>query len=66
MVNLNLDTLVNAVRAVTGTTVGWQDKVEDFIDAFKSNSANNPFGDAALKIPVLMMATYRYWVLAVS
>ena len=50
MVNLNLDTLVDAVRAVTGTTVGWQDKVEDFIDAFKSTSSDNPFGLSLIHI----------------
>ena len=49
MADLGLNTLVDAVKNLTSSATGGYDKMVDFIEAFRSDDANNPYGTAALK-----------------
>ena len=49
MADLGLNTIVDAVKNLTNSATGGYDKIVDFIETFRSDDTNNPFGTAALK-----------------
>ena len=49
MADLGLNTLVDAVKNLANSATGGYDKMVDFIEAFRSDDTNNPFGTAALE-----------------
>ena len=49
MADLGLNTLVDAVKNLATSATGGYDKMVDFIEAFRSDNTNNPFGTAARK-----------------
>ncbi len=49
MADLGLNTIVDAVKNLTNSATGGYDKIVDFIEVFRSDATNNPYGTAALK-----------------